>query len=93
MCSLLQLAVTSLTMLLARLSQLLLSLRTAVALASEGRQADSEGARDILKYSSVSKLQPFSSGRSPTVPTDRALRPSCSRYIRATVEGPGRLRP
>ena len=39
------------------------------------------GARN--KYSSVSKLKPFSSGRSPTVPTGRALRPSCSRYIRA----------
>ena len=39
-------------------------------------------------YSSVSKLQPFSSGRSPTLHTDRAQRHSCSRYIRARGAGP-----
>jgi hypothetical protein len=60
MYSLLQLALTAHNV--TRLSQLLLSLRTAVAgaLASEGRQADSEGARDIL-YTGNSRHTHYSS--------------------------------
>ena len=42
----------------------------------------------LIYYSSVSKLKPFNPGGSHTLHTDRALRPSCSRYIRARGAGP-----
>ena len=41
-----------------------------------------------VQYSSVSKLKPFNPGGSHTLHTDRTLRPSCSRYIRARGAGP-----